>query len=124
MLFNSIDFLLFFPLVTAVYFLLPHRVRWIWLLAASYYFYMSWNVKYALLIVLSTLTTYAGGLLIHRAEAVPDERRRVRRKKLWVFLSFAANLSILFFFKYFNFFLDNLSDRSDAHGDRLQAAGL
>ena len=109
MLFNSIDFLLFFPLVTAVYFLLPHRVRWIWLLAASYYFYMSWNVKYALLIVLSTLTTYAGGLLIHRAEAVPDERRRVRRKKLWVFLSFAANLSILFFFKYFNFFLDNLS---------------
>lgn len=109
MLFNSIDFLLFFPLVTAVYFLLPHRVRWVWLLAASYYFYMSWNVKYALLIVLSTLTTYAAGLLIRRAEAIPDERRRVRWKKLWVFFGFAVNLSILFFFKYFNFFLDNLS---------------
>ena len=109
MLFNSIDFLLFFPLVTAVYFLLPHRVRWVWLLAASYYFYMCWNVKYVLLIVLSTLTTYAAGLLIRRAEGIPDERRRVRRKKLWVFFGFAVNLSILFFFKYFNFFLDNLS---------------
>ena len=109
MLFNSIDFLLFFPLVTAIYFLLPHRVRWVWLLIASYYFYMSWNVKYALLIVLSTLTTYAAGLLIRRAEAISDARRRVRWKKLWVFFGFAVNLSILFFFKYFNFFLDNLS---------------
>ena len=98
MLFNSIDFLLFFPLVTAVYFLLPHRVRWIWLLAASYYFYMCWNAGYALLIALSTLITYASGLLLGR-----------KRKKLWVFLSFASNLAILFFFKYFGFFLDNLS---------------
>ena len=109
MLFNSIDFLLFFPLVTAVYFLLPHRVRWVWLLIASYYFYMCWNVKYVLLIVLSTLTTYAAGLLIRRAEAIPDEKRRLRQKELWVFFAFAVNLSILFFFKYFNFFLDNLS---------------
>ncbi len=98
MLFNSIDFLLFFPLVTAVYFLLPHRVRWVWLLAASYFFYMCWNAKYALLIALSTLITYASGLLIHW-----------KRKRLWVFLSFASNLAILFFFKYFGFFLDNLS---------------
>ena len=98
MLFNSIDFLLFFPLVTAVYFFLPHRARWVWLLAASYYFYMCWNVKYALLIALSTLITYASGLLIHW-----------RRKRLWVLLSFASNLAILFFFKYFGFFLDNLT---------------
>ncbi len=98
MLFNSIDFLLFFPLVTAVCFFLPFRVRWVWLLAASYYFYMCWNVKYALLIALSTLITYASGLLIHW-----------RRKRLWVLLSFASNLAILFFFKYFDFFLDNLT---------------
>ena len=57
MLFNSIDFLLFFPVVTIAYFLLPHRVRWIWLLVASYYFYMSWNAKYALLIAASTVLT-------------------------------------------------------------------
>ena len=103
MLFNSIDFLLFFPLVTALYFLLPHGARWVWLLLASYYFYMCWNARYALLIALSTLITYASGLLIHRS----GEQKKI--KKLWVFLSFASNLAILFFFKYFDFFLDNLS---------------
>ena len=109
MLFNSIDFLLFFPLVTAVYFLLPHQARWVWLLITSYYFYMCWNAKYALLIALSTLITYASGLLIHRAESISNETHRRRLKKLWVFLSFSSNLAILFFFKYFGFFLDNLS---------------
>lgn len=99
MLFNSIDFLLFFPIVTILYFVLPHRVRWVWLLAASYYFYMCWNAEYALLIATSTVITYASGLLI---EKLP------RRKKLWVALSFLSNLAILFFFKYFGFFLNNL----------------
>lgn len=98
MLFNSIDFLLFFPFVTLVYFILPHRVRWVWLLLASYWFYMSWNVRYALLIALSTAITYASGLLL-----------QWRKRRLWVFLSFASNLAILFFFKYFGFFLNNLS---------------
>lgn len=99
MLFNSIDFLLFFPIVTILYFLLPHKIRWMWLLGASYYFYMCWNAKYALLIALSTSITYASGLLIHHAP---------RQKKLWVALSFLCNLAILFFFKYFDFFLNNL----------------
>ena len=100
MLFNSIDFLLFFPIVTILYFLLPHRVRWVWLLCASYYFYMCWNAKYALLIALSTVITYFSGLLIEGL---------ARQKKLWVALSFLSNLAILFFFKYFDFFLNNLS---------------
>ncbi len=52
MLFNSIDFLIFFPVVVLFYFALPKRVRWIWLLGASYYFYMSWNPRYAVLIAL------------------------------------------------------------------------
>ena len=107
MLFNSIDFLLFFPIVTILYFLLPHRVRWVWLLAASYYFYMCWNAKYALLIATSTAITYLSGLLI---EKLP------RQKKLWVALSFLSNLAILFFFKYFDFFLDNLAVVLDALG--------
>ena len=68
MLFNSVDFLLFFPLVTAAYFLLPHRARWVWLLVTSYFFYMCWNARYALLIALSALNTSASGLLYHRAE--------------------------------------------------------
>ncbi len=55
MLFNSVDFLIFFPIVVFIYFVLPKKARYIWLLAASYYFYMSWNAKYAILIALSTL---------------------------------------------------------------------
>ena len=116
MLFNSIDFLIFFPLVTLVYFLLPHRVRWVWLLAASYYFYMCWNAKYAILIALSTLITYLSGLLLGKAEEIGEERRRSARKKLWVALSFLSNLGILFFFKYFAFFLSNLSAAAELLG--------
>lgn len=107
MLFNSIDFLLFFPVVTILYFLLPHRMRWVWLLVSSYYFYMCWNPRYALLIALSTVITYASGLLIARFSGA---------KKLWVALSFLSNLAILFFFKYFGFFLDNLSAVTAALG--------
>lgn len=103
MLFNSFSFMLFFPIVVILYFALPHKVRYLWLLGASYYFYMSWNPKYAILIALSTLITYASGLLIGR------EKENGFRKKLWVFLSMFSNLSILFFFKYFNFFIDNVN---------------
>lgn len=115
MLFNSIDFLLFFPVVTILYFLLPHRLRWIWLLAASYYFYMCWNAKYALLIAASTLITYLSGLFIARFP---------RRKKLWVALSFLSNLAILFFFKYFDFFLNNLSAAAGLLGVSLKRPGV
>ncbi len=66
MLFNSINFLIFFPFVTLIYFLIPHRVRYIWLLIASYYFYIAWNPVYALLMLTSTFITYLSGLLIDR----------------------------------------------------------
>lgn len=102
MLFNSFHFMLFYPLVVLFYFALPHRVRYIWLLIASYYFYMCWNAKYAVLIGISTLITYAGGLLIGREQAL-------WKKKLWVFLCMLSNLAILFFFKYFDFFVDNIN---------------
>ena len=96
MLFNSVQFLLFFPAVTLFYFVLPHRVRYVWLLASSYYFYMCWNPRYALLMAASTLITYASGILITAA-------RSKRAKQAWVAASFGSNLAILFFFKYFNF---------------------
>ena len=76
MLFNSLDFLIFFPIVTLVYFVLPHRVRWVWLLIASYYFYMCWNPRYALLMATSTAITFLSGLLIHRSNHIPDATRR------------------------------------------------
>lgn len=108
MLFNSIEYLIFFPIVVGIYFLLSFKYRWIWLLLASYFFYMSWNSKYALLMGTSTVITYLSGILIDKDNEIEEKNKRVRRKKLWVFLSFASNLFILFFFKYFNFFNENL----------------
>ena len=49
MLFNSTDFLIFFPIVTIIYFIIPDRIKYLWLLAAGYYLYMCWNIKYAVL---------------------------------------------------------------------------
>ncbi len=97
MLFNSVDFLIFFPIVVLVYFLVPAKLRCFWLLAASYFFYMCWNVKYILLILASTVVTWVCGRLIFRYG---------RWKKALLISCLVFNLGILFFFKYFNFFLD------------------
>jgi len=111
MLFNSYNFLVFFPIVVLVYFVMPKRFRYIWLLAASYYFYMGWNAKYALLLLTSTVITYLSGLFM----AIVEERysqsleRMTRLKKAIVAVSFLSNLSILFFFKYFDFAIINMN---------------
>lgn len=99
MLFNSFDFLIFFPAVVLVYFLIPQKVRYIWLLITSYYFYMCWNPKYVLLLLFSTGVTYLGGLAIERFQT----------KKTFLTLTVVANLTVLFAFKYFDFALDNLN---------------
>jgi len=109
MLFNSISFLIFFPIVVIVYFLIPQKARWIWLLVSSYYFYMSWNPEYALLLLTSTAITYLSGILISNANRMEDEKKKIFYKKLWLALSVISNLGILFFFKYFNFALDNIN---------------
>ena len=101
MLFNSIEYLIFFLIVSILYYILPYRFRWIMLLSASYYFYACWSPKYALLMLLSTLITYLSGLLM-------EKETEVKRKKLWLFMSFFLNLSILFFFKYFNFTVNTI----------------
>lgn len=109
MLFNSYNFLIFFPIVTIVYFLIPHKIRYIWLLIASYYFYMCWNAKYALILLFSTVVTYASGLLINKSNVIENEKKQVRWKKIFVALSFIINLSILFLFKYFDFAVQNIN---------------
>lgn len=103
MSFTSIQFLFFFPIVTILYFAIPHRYRWLWLLISSYYFYMSWNPEYAILIAITTLISYFSGLIIEKVNNIPNEERSQRLKKLWTFFSLASNLGILIFFKYFNF---------------------
>lgn len=111
MLFNSYSFLLFFPVVVLVYFVVPKRTRYIWLLIASYYFYMGWNAKYALLLLLSTFITYLSGVLMEIVQQCHIEAKEVALawKKLIVAFSFVSNLSILFFFKYFDFAVININ---------------
>ena len=100
MLFNSFDFVIFLPLVIVAYYLIPGRFRWMFLLAASYYFYMCWRVDYIVLIALSTMVDYWAGL---RMSAQPDKKGR----RKYLIASLVLNLGLLFFFKYFNFFSYN-----------------
>ncbi len=109
MLFNSYNFLIFFPIVVLIYYIIPHKIRYIWLLVASYYFYMCWNAKYALILLFSTAVTYASGLLIKKANKIENDKRRTRWKNIFVALSFVMNLSILFLFKYFDFAVENIN---------------
>ena len=106
MLFNSLHFLVFFPIVVLLYMIIPSRFKYLWLLGASYYFYMSWNPKYVILIALSTIVTWISGLLL---DTQKDRRKSDFCRKMIVAASFIVNLSILGFFKYFDFFLQNLN---------------
>ena len=110
MLFNSLHFLLFFPFAVLIYFVLPRKVRWIWLLVSSYYYYMSWNAKYTILLAGSTLITWLSGLLIERCGNMEQNKNKAEKQKKWlIFLSFFLNLSILFVFKYFHFGISALN---------------
>jgi alginate O-acetyltransferase complex protein AlgI len=100
MLFNSVEFAIFFPVVVTLYFALPHRFRWMMLLGASYYFYMSWKAEYLILIVVSTLIDYWAAIQMAK------QKEKQKRRKFLV-ASLCSNLGILFFFKYFNFFSDS-----------------
>lgn len=102
MLFNSFHFLIFFPIILIVYFVIPKKMRYIWLLAASYFFYMCWNAKYALLLLGSTIVTYGAARLIHHWKG------RVLLKKSMVVISLVLNFGILFLFKYLDFVIDTL----------------
>lgn len=104
MQFNSFQFLVFFPAVLLVYFCIPRRVRYLWLLLASYWFYAAWNARYLLLLITSTLITFFGSLVIDRQRS--NGKQRAARIVLAAVL--ISNLCILFFFKYLNFFLDSL----------------
>lgn len=117
MLFNSLPFLIFFPVVAILYFVFPKKIRNYWLLIASYYFYMSWNPKYILLLLSSTVITYCCGLLIENIKRRDiDEKKKVRYKKLSVILSLVLNLAILFYFKYTNFLLGTVEQLLNAVG--------
>lgn len=101
MLFNSLHYLFFFPIVALLYFALPHRFRWVLILIASYYFYMCWRWEYALMLIFITGVDYWAALEIVRHPAGSFRRR------LPLIASIIGNLGLLFFFKYFNFASDS-----------------
>ncbi len=95
--------MLFFPIVFALYWGLPHKFRVSLLLIASYYFYMSWNVKYVVLILFTTIVSYLSALLIAKTPSLCT-------KKAILTVSLVACLGVLFVFKYFNFFAGAVVD--------------
>ncbi|MCL1938511.1 MAG: MBOAT family protein [Candidatus Azobacteroides sp.] len=113
MLFNSLAFLAFFPVVCLLYWLLPPKYRNGFLLLSSYYFYMSWKPVYGLLILFSTLVTWLSGIYI-------GQQRERRRKKAALTLALASNFSLLFFFKYWGFFGESVNYLLDRWNLRIQ----
>ena len=83
--------------------MIPHKIRWILLLVASYFFYMSWRAEYIILIMASTVADY---LIARKMDSIEDKVH----KKPYLLLSLVLNLGLLFTFKYFNFFNDSFSD--------------
>ena len=106
MSFSSIHFLLFFPIVTALYFATPYRFRWLLLLFASCYFYMAFVPVYILILGFTIVVDYFAGILIENAQG--------RRRKWLLIVSLVSNIGVLFIFKYFNFFNTNLKALAEA----------
>lgn len=101
MLFNSLHFVLFFIVVTTLYYVLPHKLRIIMLLLVSCYFYMSFVPKYILILLFAITVDYFAGLYLERLEG--------KKRKLLLILSVLTNVGLLFVFKYFNFFNINIA---------------
>ncbi len=99
MLFNSLQFLIFFPIVTVIFFLLPHRFRWVHLLIASCVFYCAFIPVYILILFFTIIIDYIAGIYIEQGIG--------RKRKTFLIISILANVGVLAFFKYFNFFIDN-----------------
>ena len=119
MLFNSFEFLIFFPIVCIVYYLLKdNRWRIPFLLVASYYFYMNWEPVYAVLIMTSTVLTYLCGLLVERhADDKP-------KQKAFLVVSLVINFAILLFFKYFDFINESVFSLLEMAGIRWNVPNL
>jgi len=99
--FNSFPFFIFFPVTTLVYFLIPHRFRWLQLLIASCIFYCAFIPAYLFILLFTIIVDYFAGLWIEKSTGSV--------RKLFLILSLVSNLGILAFFKYYNFFSENLN---------------
>ena len=117
MVFNSLHFAVFFLAVLGLYRLLPHRGQNWLLLAASYYFYASWDWRFLGLLSASTAVAYVCGLLLGRLD-------KERERQLVLLAGLGVHLTLLGFFKYFNFFAENLQALFGLAGWRLDGITL
>ncbi|MCD8308527.1 MAG: MBOAT family protein [Clostridia bacterium] len=117
MSFNSLQFLIFLPAVVCLYWILPYKFRWALLLLASYYFYMCWNAKYALLILATTITAYTSGILMGQSS-------NLRLKKFLLWLTVAICLGLLIFFKYADFLLNSVISIINIFGGNISSVAL
>lgn len=103
MLFNSLSFAIFLPIVFLTYWSLSQKYRWVILLISSYYFYMSWNAKYVVLILFTTVISFVAGRLMENVD-------KQSKKKILLLGTLVASLGVLFFFKYLNFISSSIWD--------------
>lgn len=103
MVFNSIEYVIFLPVVVLLFYLLPQRARWFMLLAASCVFYMWFVPKYILILLVTIVIDYLAGILMERNAARP------RRRKTFMIISIVSTLTVLFVFKYLGFVTENLT---------------
>lgn len=103
MSFLSLEFAIFFPVVSLLYFAVPQRVRWVILLPSSYIFYMAWKPWYVLLLIFTTVFDYLVGVFLERVQSP-------RKRTVLLSFSLCANLGLLFFFKYHNWFARSVND--------------
>ncbi len=101
MLFNTFEFFIFFPVVTLLFYVLPHNVRWLLLLLASCYFYMAFIPAYILILWGTIVIDYFAGIYIEKSTG--------KKRRLLLVVSLISNIAVLFVFKYFNFFSENLT---------------
>jgi alginate O-acetyltransferase complex protein AlgI len=110
MLFNSFEFLVFFPVVTVLYFLIPHQWRWLHLLIASCIFYMAFIPVYILILIFTIVIDYFAGIIIEKSAG--------KKRKLFLIVSIIANVGILAVFKYYNFFIENVNELFHLSGQK------
>jgi alginate O-acetyltransferase complex protein AlgI len=116
MVFNSLQFLVFFGIVTSAYFLLAHRFRWVLLLVASCYFYMAFQPIYLGILGFTIVVDYYAGIYLERFQG--------HAKKLFLALSLLANVGVLAVFKYYAFFTGNFMVAAHYFGYDVQIPQL
>lgn len=104
MLFNSLHFIFFLPIVVILYYLLAHKYRWILLFIASSYFYSVFYLPYVFILYAVIIIDYVCGLLIEKSEG--------RKRWCWLLVSIISNIGLLSYFKYTNFFIDIFNEMS------------